>query len=234
MALKFSLPISRLRYFTRFNYFRKLKQGPADFDEIRVHCPTEGDSQYPCTPKKVMCLPLRLCKKIVNGLWKALENFADHSRPEYIATEASTNPYLDQPITIGWCQPFGGHVSNPIDSPATDTPGLYISLRYPVMLTVWRHQMETFSTFTGPLCGEFTGDPVNSPHKGQWRGALMYYYICTLNKWLSKQSWGWWLETPSGPSWRHCNEVRRHTPRCSLNVQMWLNMFIWQDFLANG
>ena len=26
------------------------------------------------------------------------------------------------------------------------------------------------------------------------------------NKRLSKQSWGWWFETPSRPSWCHCNE----------------------------
>ena len=32
---------------------------------------------------------------------------------------------------------------------------------------------------------------VNSPQKGQWRGALMYSLICALHKWLSKQSWGW-------------------------------------------
>ena len=25
------------------------------------------------------------------------------------------------------------------------------------------------------------------------------------NKRLSKQWWGWWLETPSSPLWRHCN-----------------------------
>ena len=36
---------------------------------------------------------------------------------------------------------------------------------------------------TGHLCGEFTGPrwlpriPVNSPHKGQWRGALMFFLI---------------------------------------------------------
>ena len=45
--------------------------------------------------------------------------------------------------------------------------------------------------------------PVNSPHKGQWRGALMF----ALNKRLSKQSWGWWFETSSCPLWRHCNGV---------------------------
>ena len=32
--------------------------------------------------------------------------------------------------------------------------------------------------------------PATSPHKGQWRGALMFSLIC-LNKRLSKQSWGW-------------------------------------------
>ena len=195
MALKFSLPISRLRYFTRYNYFRILKQGPADFDEIRVHCPTEGDSQYPCTPKKVMCLPLRLCKKIVNGLWKALENFADHVRPEYIATEASTNPYLDQPITIGWCQPFGGHVSNPIDSPATDTPGLYISLRYPVMLTVWRHQMETSSTLLVLCAG-------NSPvtrliPRTKASDAELWCFIISAH-WING-----WVNNREAGDWRH-------------------------------
>ena len=47
--------------------------------------------------------------------------------------------------------------------------------------------------------------PVNSPHKGQWRGALMLSLIFALNKRLSKQSWGWWFETPSGSLWRHCD-----------------------------
>ena len=49
--------------------------------------------------------------------------------------------------------------------------------------------------------------PVNSPHKGQWRRALKFSLICALNKRLSKQSWGWWFETPSHSLWRHCNEI---------------------------
>ena len=48
--------------------------------------------------------------------------------------------------------------------------------------------------------------PVNSPHKGQLRGALMFF-IYALNKRLSKQSWGWWFETISRPLWRHCNDI---------------------------
>ena len=50
--------------------------------------------------------------------------------------------------------------------------------------------------------------PVNSPHKVQWREALMFSLICALNKRLSKQSRGWWFETPSRPLWRHCNGMR--------------------------
>ena len=48
--------------------------------------------------------------------------------------------------------------------------------------------------------------PVNSPHKGQWRGTLMFSLICSLNERLSKQSWAWWFETPSCSLWCHCNE----------------------------
>ena len=47
--------------------------------------------------------------------------------------------------------------------------------------------------------------PVNSPHKGQWRRALIFSLDQRPNKRLSKQSWGWWFETPSRPLWRHCN-----------------------------
>ena len=50
--------------------------------------------------------------------------------------------------------------------------------------------------------------PVNSPHKGQWCGSLMFSLICALNKRLSIQSRGWWFETTWCPLWRHCNEAK--------------------------
>ena len=31
------------------------------------------------------------------------------------------------------------------------------------------------------------------------------FFDLRLNKRLSKQSWGWWFETPSPSLWRHCN-----------------------------
>ena len=55
--------------------------------------------------------------------------------------------------------------------------------------------------------------PENSPHKGQWRRTLFFFFDLRLNKRLSKQSWGWWFETPSRPLWRQCNDnltLRRH------------------------
>ena len=51
---------------------------------------------------------------------------------------------------------------------------------------------------------------VNSPHKGQWRGALMFSLICAwINGWVNK-SYGWWFETPSRSLWRHCNGLSVH------------------------
>ena len=70
----------------------------------------------------------------------------------------------------------------------------------------WRHQMETFSALLVFVRG-IHRSPVNSPHTGQCRGALMFRLICALNKRLSKQSWGWWFEMPSRSLWRHCNET---------------------------
>ena len=57
---------------------------------------------------------------------------------------------------------------------------------------------------------------VNSPHKGQWPGALMFSLICAwITAWrLSKQSWGWWFETLSSPLWRYSNVIIEYTWSC--------------------
>ena len=49
--------------------------------------------------------------------------------------------------------------------------------------------------------------PVNSLHKGQWRGTLKFPLFCALNKRLCKQSWGWWFETLSRSLRRHCKII---------------------------
>ena len=47
--------------------------------------------------------------------------------------------------------------------------------------------------------------PLNSPHKGQWRGALMFSLICALiNHWVNTREAGD-LRRHRSPLWRHCN-----------------------------
>ena len=45
--------------------------------------------------------------------------------------------------------------------------------------TWWRHQMETFSALLA-ICEE--NHPMDSPHKGHWRGALMFFFYLPPNK----------------------------------------------------
>ena len=51
----------------------------------------------------------------------------------------------------------------------------------------WRHQMETFSALLAFVRG-INRSPVVSPHKSQWRGAVMFSLICAWKKWSNKQS----------------------------------------------
>ena len=57
---------------------------------------------------------------------------------------------------------------------------------------------------TGPLCGEFTGHRWIPRMRPVTRSFDVFFDLC-LNKGLSKQSWGWWFETPLCSLWRHCN-----------------------------
>ena len=63
--------------------------------------------------------------------------------------------------------------------------------------------------------------PVNLPHTGQWRvtwSFALFFDLC-LNKRLSKQSWGWWFETPLCLLRRHCNafyDSKRHLLLCAV------------------
>ena len=65
---------------------------------------------------------------------------------------------------------------------------------------------------TGPLCGE----TVNSPHKGQWRGALMLSLICALTH-------GWVHNRKAG-------DLRRYCAHYDVTVMYWWHKYIcpWQ------
>ena len=56
--------------------------------------------------------------------------------------------------------------------------------------TWWRHQMETFSELLA-ICAGNSPAPANSPHIGQWRGALMFSLICVwINGWVNNREAG--------------------------------------------
>ena len=77
---------------------------------------------------------------------------------------------------------------------------------FAVCVTWWRHQMETFSALLAPCAGK-------SPVPAQRPVTLSFdvFFGLRLNKWLSKQWWGWWFETPSYPLWRHSNDKPRRS-----------------------
>ena len=53
--------------------------------------------------------------------------------------------------------------------------------------TCWRHQMATFPLYW-PFVRGIHRSPVNSHHKGQWRGALMFPLICAwINRWVNNR-----------------------------------------------
>ena len=78
---------------------------------------------------------------------------------------------------------------------------LSLSLSLPAW---WRHQMETFSALLAICAG-------NSPVPGEFPGqrpvtrSFDVFFDLRPNIRLSKQSWGWWSETPSSSLWRHRN-----------------------------
>ena len=74
--------------------------------------------------------------------------------------------------------------------------------------TWWRHQMETFSALLVLCVGN---SPVNGEFPAQRPVTRSFdiFFDPHPNTRLSKQSWGWWFETPSRSSWRHCNAYKR-------------------------
>ena len=75
-----------------------------------------------------------------------------------------------------------------------------------VFITRWRHQMETVSALLAICAGN---PPVTGAFPAQRPVTRSFdvFFDLHLNKRLGKQSWGWWCEMPSRPSWRHFNAL---------------------------
>ena len=80
----------------------------------------------------------------------------------------------------------------------------------------WRHQMETLSALLA-ICAGNSSVPVNSPHKGQWRGALMFSLIrAWINDWVNN---------------REAGDLRRHRGHCGIHwtylSHPWCRIIFW-------
>ena len=71
----------------------------------------------------------------------------------------------------------------------------------------WRHQMEKFSALMA-ICAGNSPVPGEFPTQRPVTQSFGVFFDLRLNKRLSKQSWGWWLNTLSRPLWRHRKDRR--------------------------
>ena len=91
----------------------------------------------------------------------------------------------------------------------------YIITFISFFLIWWCHQMETFPRYW-PFVRGIHGSPVNSPRKGQWRGALMFSLICGwLNNWVNNSDAG---------------DLRRHRAQYDVTVMKNPNTKIWMKW----
>ena len=124
-----------------------------------------------------------------------------------------------------------------------NSAGGVIALEYQVFLQLWNQmaQMHPFYLFARPpklirqhddvikwkhfprywpFVRGIHRSPVNSPHKGQWRGALMFYLICVwINDWVNN---------------REAGGQRRHRAHCDVIVMSAARRYCgitsnWQD-----
>ena len=99
----------------------------------------------------------------------------------------------------------------------TITHWLWLGLETMVCGAWWCHQMEHFLCYW-PFLQGIHRSPVNSPHKGQWRGALMFSLICVwINCWVNN---------------REAGDLRRYCAHYDVSVMVCLSMFLWLSFAA--
>ena len=117
------------------------------------------------------------------------------------------NSWSDPRWTALWCvSEIWIATTSVIRNRTTDATGLQLDQPFNSRshndVIKWKHPPRYW-----PFVRGIHRSPVNSPHKGQWRGAFMLSLNCAwINRWV-KKSWGWWFETLSRPLWRHCNAL---------------------------
>ena len=110
---------------------------------------------------------------LLNILWLS-HTIWRHRSMSALAQLMASKPLPEAMLTYHYWCPVGFILQN---------HRLPIKLRRTKNVSWWPHQMENF-----PRYWPFV---VNSPHKGQWRGALMFSLICDwINGWINNREAG--------------------------------------------
>ena len=89
---------------------------------------------------------------------------------------------------------------------------LCVILHYFLSLAIMTSSNGNIFRVTGHLCGGIPRLPVNSPHKGQWRGALMFSLLCVwINGWVNN---------------RVAGDLRRYPAHYDVTAMCWLMVFV--------
>ena len=79
--------------------------------------------------------------------------------------------------------------------------------------------MEAFSALLA-ICAGNSPVPGEFPTQRPVTQSFEVFFDLHLNKQLSKQSWGWWLEMLSRPLWRHRNETKYNHSKLTLMLNL--------------
>ena len=101
-----------------------------DFFKVPLHSP--NGRHFPAVRA------VQITKGTVTGVSKTVGIPTGHVTPLCNGALGFPKLYLDQTITKGQCQPIGGHVLYPIDSPITTRLGLCSCLLYIEAWAKWR------------------------------------------------------------------------------------------------
>ena len=106
------------------------------------------------------------------------------------------------------------------EGPADDKPTL-------AQIIAWRQHYDVIKWEHFPRYWPFVRgihrSQVNSPLKASDAELWCLLWSTLINQ-LSKQSWGWWFETPSFSLWRHCNgrsSLLTHKSNASFGINEW-------------
>ena len=110
----------------------------------------------------------------------------------------------------------------------------------------WHHQMETFSALLA-LCAGNSPVPDEFPAQRPVTWSFDVFFDLCLNKRSSKQSWGWWFQTPSCSLWCHCNDQEAitwakagllwGTPKGNFHLKLNANIFLqenWFEYMVTA